>query len=423
MRYEYFIALRHLARRRRTGFISLISLISIAGVAVGVMALIVVLAVMSGFDTELKSKIVGVHPHVIIEQSTGMTDPAKVIKDIEALGNRHIRAIAPFVTGQALVRSEAAVVGVVVKGVDPTREDLSGFKRYLRKGAMDFESKPREDDDKEPVGGLVLGNELARFLQVGIGDRVFLISPSLESSGGLIPRKVAMIPFEVRGIYGLGMNEFDTTMVVVGLPEAQSLFRLEGKTSGVSLRLDDVDNADAVKKVVANRLGFSFWVRTWFDLNRNFFSALKVEKTIMTILLFLIILVAAFNIVSMLIMVVMEKVKDIGILRALGATRRSIRKIFLFEGFVVGGLGIIIGSVLGLVIAANLNPIADFIKRTTGVEVFPSDIYYFDKIPAEINLGDVIVIVFFALFLSILAGLYPAHKASRLEPVEALRYE
>jgi len=219
------------------------------------------------------------------------------------------------------------------------------------------------------------------------------------------------------------MNDFDTQLALVGLPEAQAIYHLGGTVSGISIRLHDVDRADELKQVLRNALGRGFFARSWIDLNRNFFSALKVEKTVMSILLFLIILVAAFNIVSTLVMVVMEKTKDIGILKALGATAWGIQKIFLLQGFTVGALGVVFGGILGVSIALNVNPIARFVERTTGFSLFPSDIYFFSEIPAEINSSDVLMIILAALIASVFAGLYPARKASALKPAEALRYE
>lgn len=426
MAYEYWIAGKYLTRRKKTGFISLITLISVVGVAVGVMALIVVLAVMSGFDRELKQKIVGMNPHIYLEGPGGVDRPEEVVERIKAMGLPEIRSVARVVQGQAIIRSEVNAVGVVVKGVDRENGELEDLRANLVSGSFDFSSVAVSGADV-PLPGLLIGKELAGILQVAVGDLVYLISPLLESPAAKakrsLGRRAASMPFAVRGIFAMGMNDFDTQLALIGLKESQALYRLGQRASGISIRLSDVDLAEHLKFEIESRLGQPLFARSWIDLNYNFFSALKIEKAVMTILLLLIVLVAAFNIVSTLIMAVMEKTKDIGILKALGATRWSIKKIFLLEGFSVGFLGVLIGGISGLAVAKRINEIADFVERTTGLSVFPSDIYYFSKIPTEIKNSDVMLIIAFALLASVVAALYPAHKASQLNPVEALRYE
>jgi lipoprotein-releasing system permease protein len=425
MPYEFFIAWKYLTRRKKSGFISMITVISILGVGVGVMALIVVLAVMSGFDRELKTKIVGMNPHIYVEALGGIAEPDDTVLAIRQLGLPEILTVAKTVQGQAIIRSSQNAIGVVVKGVDMESRELAGLEKYLKSGSFDFSELvlPKMD----PLPGCVIGNELAMILRAGVGDTVYLISPFLEKADSAgskaLARKAESMPFVVRGIFSMGMNDFDTQLALISLRDAQKLYPRAPRVSGLSVRLKDVDAADRIKFAIQDRLGLSFFARSWMDMNFNFFSALKIEKAVMAILLFLIILVAAFNIVSTLIMVAMEKTRDIGILRALGATSWGIRRIFFLQGLTVGVLGVTVGGVSGLWVASRINEIADYLEKTTGLAVFPSDVYYFSKIPTEINLPDVALIMIFALAASVLAGLYPAHKASRLKPVEALRYE
>ncbi len=434
MSYETWIAFKHLMRRRKTGFISLISLISTAGVAIGVLALIVVLAVMSGFDRELKNKIVSVNPHLRIEKLGGIDQPEVWISQISSWNTQGLKTVSPFVEGQAILRSEQNATGILVKGIDPYREDLTIFGRGLRRGALDFSPVETfragrkffglvKKTEKQTIPPIIIGESLAQILGAGLGDRVTLIAPYFESGKSFSLERADTRTFLVMGIFRMGMSDFDTNLALIHVEEAQKLYHLGNRVSGLSVRFRDVDQAEKEKIFFRSQLGPDAWVRSWFDLNRNFFSALQVEKNVMTILLGLIILVAAFNIISTLIMVVMEKTKDIGILRALGATRQGIRKIFVTQGFSVGLIGVVAGSVLGLLAAWNLNPIADFVEETTGFSVFPSDIYYLDRIPTEINSQDVLTVVGLALLTSILAGLYPAQRAANLRPVEALRYE
>ena len=434
MQYEPWIAFRHLTRRKKTGFISLISLISVSGVAVGVMALIVVLAVMSGFDRELKSKIVSVHPHLRIEAEGGVADPRALMTKINGWNQAQIRSVSPFVEGQAILRSSKNAIGILVKGIDPFRDDLAVFTKGLLWGNLSFtplervEAKRRffglfKKIQKRRLPAMVIGQSLAQILGVGPEEEISLIVPYSQPGKPPSLDRAETKTFRVGGIFRLGMSDFDSSLALVEVEEAQSIYHLGNRVTGLSVRFRDVDQAESMKVFFRVELGPDYSLRSWVDMNRNFFSALKVEKNVMTILLGLIILVAAFNIVSTLIMVVMEKVKDIGILRALGATRKSIRRIFVIEGFSVGFFGVVLGSVLGLLLARNLNPVADFIQETTGLSVFPSDIYYLDRIPTEINFWDVGTVVALALLTSILAGIYPAQRAANLNPVEALRYE
>ncbi|MBN1492789.1 MAG: lipoprotein-releasing ABC transporter permease subunit [Candidatus Omnitrophica bacterium] len=422
MKVELFIALRYLLRRKKAGFISLISLISVLGVAVGVMALIVVLSVMSGFDRELKSKIVGINPHVVINKSGGIEDYEEVIHQIRAMGLDKITTISPYVIGQAIIRSDSNALGVMVKAVDPAREDITFLKKFLKAGNLDFSVPVIKEGEEQIQGSVVIGRTLAHHLFINEGDIVNIISPLLEKKG-LFGAAAKTETFRVSGIFQFGMYDVDSTFVLMRLDHAQELYQLGNKVTGLSIKLSDVYWAERIKEILRGTLNFNYWIQTWIDMNRNFFSALKVEKNVMAILLFLIILVAAFNIISTLIMVVMEKTKDIGVLKSLGVTKAAIRNIFIFEGAIVGVVGTTLGVGAGLMVTRWLNPIADFIEMATGFEVFPSDIYYFDRIPTQTNSIDVIVIAAFAFIITIMASVYPAKRAASLKPVDALRYE
>ena len=425
MNFEYFIAMKYLLKGRRHGFVSLIATISVLGIGVGVMALIVVLAVMSGFDRELKTKIVGVQPHVVLEAVGGIQNVDQVRKVIEDMKIPEMTSIAPFVQGQGIIRSPQAASGVVIKGIDPQHEPLELFKKHLKFGSLELNDfhVPTKENHPLFLGRVIIGEELAHRLRASVGDVVTIISPAMDEDITRAIKRARSVSFVVSGVFRLGMNDFDSNLVLMQIKQARALYQLGSRVSAVSIRLSNVDLADEVKGSIQGRFGTGYVARSWIDLNRTFFRALKVEKTVMTILLSLIILVAAFNIISTLIMGVMEKTKDIGILRALGATRAKIRRIFLLQGFVVGLLGIVVGACAGLALANNLNPVSNFLNRAFGIQVFPSDIYYFDQIPAEINSHDVLLVIGFALVMSLLAGLYPAHYAAKLDPVQALRYE
>ena len=423
MRVEFFIALRYLLRRRKAGFVSLISLISVLGVAVGVMALIVVLSVMSGFDRELKAKIVGINPHVVITKHGGVAGYDELIHRIQALGLPKVHSVSAYVSGQGIIRSDTNAIGVMVKGVDCAHDDVTFLKDAIRQGSFFGTTTAEPAADADAVAGeVLLGESLARNLMVHDGDTVQIISPYLEKKG-LFKTSARTMTFRVTGIFQCGMYDVDSTLVLLPLKQAQALYNLGDTVTGISIRLSDVYWAERIKAYLQKEIGYPYWVETWIDMNRNFFAALKVEKNVMAILLFLIIIVAAFNIVSTLIMVVMEKTKDIGILKALGVSRNAIKRIFILEGTIVGTIGTSVGVGLGLIIVRWLNPIADVIKTTTGFEVFPSDIYYFDKIPTETSMVDVTVIACIAFVLTVCAGMYPAARAASLNPAEALRYE
>ncbi|MBU1862658.1 MAG: lipoprotein-releasing ABC transporter permease subunit [Candidatus Omnitrophica bacterium] len=424
MQYEYLIALKQITHRRGHGFISLISFISVAGIAVGVMALIVVLSVMSGFDRELKTKMIGANPHVLVLKSGGVDNAHEVIGTIKELNLADIVTIAPYVEGQVIVRSATNATGAIIKGLSKTDESIQGIETYVKQGSLRtlFEDTVLEEGG-EPVGSIALGYQVARLLNVRIGDMVQVISPSMEKKMKLLPKGAKTRTYHVSALFEFGMNSMDSSLVLVSIDQGRDLFNLGDTSSGIAIRVRDVFIADRIKNKIQLHLGYPYWTQSWIDMNKSFFSALKVEKNVMSVLLFLIILVAGFNIISTLIMVVMEKTKDIGILKALGARNGSVATIFLFQGMIVGVLGVVGGALAGLAITFNVNSIAAGIEKITGFEIFPSDIYYFNEIPTQINPHDIMIIIVSALLISVIAGLYPARRAVVLNPVEALRYE
>jgi len=421
MGYEWFISLRYLKARRRQGFISLISIISVAGVTVGVMALIVVLAVMTGFTDSLREKILGINSHIVVQRlGKGITDYHEVSAMV--LQADGVLAATPYTYSQTMLSVPDASSGAIVRGIDPeTANNVLSLSKQLVEGSVEALNDEKQKTDtpasdrnaSRSLPGIILGKEIARSLRVDMGDNIRLFSPS----GPLTP--MGVIPkiktCRVVGIFDTGMYEYDSSLAYVSLNTAQDFLELGKSVHGLELKVDDIYKASAIAQELEKELGFGYVVKDWISMNKNLFSALKLEKTAMFIVLALIVLVAAFNIISTLIMVVMSKGKDIAILMSMGATSKGIMKIFIYEGLVIGLTGTVLGVLGGLVLCEVLSRY-QFIK-------LPSDVYPITTLPVKVLPMDVTLVAVSAALITLLATIYPSWQASKIDPAVALRYE
>lgn len=420
MPFELLIGLRYLKAKRKSTFISIITFISTAGVMLGVMALIVVLAVMTGFEEDLKEKILGTNAHVVVVRSGApMEDYLLVMEKLK--GFKGVTAATPFIYNQVMLSSGKNVSGVVLRGIDLTTDKMvTGLSRSVVEGDID-RLEPNMGEGPGALPGLLVGKELAKHLNLRVGGKVNVISPMGNITPlGMMPK---MKPFRVTGIFNTGMFEYDSTLAYVSLGQAQSFFDLGDTVTGIQLKAEDVYHTGDLARSINRVMGTDYYARDWMQMNRNILFALKTEKIVMFIILTLIVLVAAFGIASTLFMVVMEKNRDIAILKSMGATGGSIMKIFVLEGLVIGIIGTLLGVVSGLLIALNLEPIITLIQNVTGQNFFSKDIYYLDRFPSLVVPSDVVTISVTAVLISFVATLYPAWQASRMLPAEALRYE
>ncbi len=413
--FELFVGLRYTRAKRRNHFISFISMTSMVGIALGVAALIVVLSVMNGFQQELRTRILGVASHMQI------TGPDNQLADWQFIAGRvkdepHVQAAAPYIMAQGMLSYGQAVQGAIVRGVLPADEDqVAEIGAHMRAGQL--------ADLRAGEFGIVLGAELAQALGVLIGDKVVLLAPQGQfTPTGIIPR---IKQFRVVGLFQIGMYEYDAGLALIHMDDAAVLYRMGDKVSGLRLKLDDLFRAPALTHQLGAALGDygRYYVSDWTQQHANFFRAVQMEKRVMFIILTLIVAVAAFNIVSTLVMAVTDKRADIAIMRTFGASPRSIMQIFIVQGALIGAIGTIIGAVIGIVVAQNIDVIVPAIERLFNIQFLAKDVYYISDLPSQLLWSDVGVIVVLSFVLSLLATLYPSWKAAKMNPAEALRYE
>ncbi|MBZ0092596.1 MAG: lipoprotein-releasing ABC transporter permease subunit [Sulfuricellaceae bacterium] len=411
--YELFIGLRYTRAKRRTHFISFISLISMLGIALGVAALIVVLSVMNGFQEELRARILGVASHAQIVGADNTLSGWQGIA-ATAMRDKEVDAAAPYIMGQGMLSFDGAVQGTVVRGVLPRDEDrVADIGRHMKAGKL--------SDLRPGEFGIVLGSELARAVGVSVGDKIVLISPQGQvTPAGILPR---LKQFRVVGIFEVGMYEYDSGLALIHLADAATLYRMGDKVSGVRLKLKDLYRAPIVARDLQAMLPGDVYVTDWTRQHANFFRAVQIEKNVMFVILLLIVAVAAFNIVSTLVMVVTDKQADVAILRTLGASPGSIMKIFVVQGALIGVLGTLIGVAIGVALALNVETVVPAIEHVFGIHFLAKDVYYISELPSQLEWPDVGAITLISLLLSFLATLYPSWWAARINPVEALRYE
>ena len=411
--FELCVGLRYTRAKRRNHFISFISLTSMLGIALGVTALITVISVMNGFERELRERILGMASHATISGFGGTLEGWESLAAV-AKAHPEVVGVAPFVEGQAMLTHAGQVRGVLIRGVLPEREPrVSDIGRYLVEGEFGSLAPGRFN--------VLLGRDLARALDASIGSRIILVAPQAQiTPAGVLPR---MRRFTVSGIFEANHAQYDASLAAVHIRDAQRVFRLGTGVSGLRLKIVEMFDAPVVSRELARAFGGAYWLRDWTRHHANFFRALKIEKTAMFVILTLIVAVAAFNLVSTLVMVVTDKEADIAILRTLGASQSSILSIFVVQGTVIGAVGTFAGVAGGIALATNVETLVPAIENFFGIQFLSPQVYYISAVPSDMRWSDVTAVSSVAFVLSVLATLYPAWKASRTQPVEALRHE
>ena len=411
--FETWIGARYVRARTSSRFVSLISAISMLGIAIAVAVLIIVLSVVNGFERELKDRLLLMSAHASIEGPQGsLADWQKRIAD--ATTNPAVKAVSPYVEGQALIVYGEYLSGIELRGIDPALEnDVSSVSSVITKGSL--------LNLKEQSFGIVLGTELADILHVDIGDKVSIIlAEGIVTPAGVVPRTKR---FTVKGIYHVGMYEFDRRLAFINIADAQKLYRKGNKVSGIRLAVNDIYTAGTVVKEVALDSGGGVLVSDWTQLHVNLFRSIQITKSILFVILLLVVSVAAFNIVSTLVMVVKDKQSDIAILRTAGASPSNILKIFIIQGSIIGVIGTLVGATLGVLFTLNLETIVLFMESTLGIKFLAADVYFISDLPADLRISDVMRICTITLILALTSTIYPAWRGARTMPSEALRYE
>ena len=410
---ELYIGLRYTRAKRRNHFISFISMTSMLGIALGVTALITVLSVMNGFEEELRSRILGMAAHGTISASgRGLDDWQNIIKEVSS--HEDVEGVAPYIRGEVMITHGDQVAGVVLRGILPKQEPaVSEFDQVMKEGELTSLVAGEY--------GIILGKELAWTLGVEVGDRVTIVSPqSIVTPAGGLPR---LRRFTITGLFEAGMYEYDRGIVLTHLDDAARLFRMKDQVTGIRLRFDDMFKAPLIVRNIAMQMQGSYRISDWTLQHANFFRAIETEKRVMFVILALIVAVAAFNIVSTLVMVVTDKQSDIAILRTLGLSPRSVMGVFLVQGVIIGLVGTLLGVIGGVALASQVETLVPAVERFFDVQFLPPDVYYISRLPSQLKVSDVWSIATVSLVLSFLATLYPAWSAARTHPVEALRYE
>jgi lipoprotein-releasing system permease protein len=420
MHYELFISLRYLRAKRREAFISLITAISTVGVMIGVMVLNITLSIMTGFEEDLRDRILGFNPHIVLSSFSGaIADYPQVVEEAEQVPG--VMAVAPLIYAQVMVSSRQNVSGVVVRGVEPhAASKVVDLGRHLKEGSLAGFGRLHEvkvaEDGKESVvrlPGLIVGQQLAQQLGVVLGDPVNVMSPfGTQGPFGMVPK---VKRFVVAGLFDSGMYDYDLTLIYMTLKDAQGFFDLGDRVTNIELRVKDVYASAQIARRIEGKLGFPFRARDWTEINKNLFAALRLEKVVYFLVLLLMVLVAAFNIIATLIMVVMEKRKDIAILKSMGATPSAIGRIFTFKGLIIGGVGTLLGTMGGFGGCWLL-------QRYQFIEL-PKDVFYVSTLPVKIYPENFLIVALASILICLVAAIYPARQAARLVPVEVIRYE